>query len=201
MLGGVALHNAQLQDRQRNFFVQSTELLTMALDQHMDYHQGHSRDVAQIANRIGRKLGFSDARMERLHFAALLHDIGMLRIPLSKHEDARSVRTHPTLGHHILMSINAWEDVAPFVLHHHEWFDGNGYPEGLAGEAIPLESRIIGLAEAVDSMTSSTSYKTALSPDQAIAEVREGSGSQFDPAVAEVFLELVEEGALELRDR
>ncbi len=197
-LGGVALQNAQLQETQRNFFVQLTDLLTLALDQHMDYHQGHARQVAQIANRIGRRLGFSDHRLERLHFAALLHDLGMLRVPLAQHEDRRAVRAHPTLGHRMLQSIHAWADLAPFVLHHHEWFDGSGYPEGLAGEAIPLEARIIGLAEAVDSMTSSTSYKTALAREEAIAEVREGAGTQFDPELVSEFLALVEEGALEI---
>ena len=124
----------------------------------------------------------------------------MLRIPLSKHDDLRTIRTHPALGHHILSAINAWEDLAPFVLHHHERFDGSGYPQGLAGEAIPLESRIIGLAEAVDSMTSSTSYKASLTADQALAEVREGSGTQFDPAVADTFLALADEGELELEN-
>jgi HD-GYP domain-containing protein (c-di-GMP phosphodiesterase class II) len=122
----------------------------------------------------------------------------MLRVPLAQHEDRQAVRAHPVLGHRMLRSIHAWADLAPFVLHHHEWFDGSGYPEGLAGEAIPLEARIIGLAEAVDSMTSSTSYKTALARDEAIAEVREGAGTQFDPELVSEFLALVEEGALEI---
>lgn len=198
VLGAVALRNAQLQESQRNFFVQLTDLLTMALDQHMDYHQGHSRQVANVSNRIGRKLGFSDHRLERLHFAALLHDLGMLKVPLEQHEDKRAVRAHPVLGQRMLQSIHAWADLAPFVLHHHEWFDGSGYPEGLAGEAIPLEARIIGLAEAVDSMTSKSSYKPALSKEKALAEVRDGAGTQFDPEVAAAFLELVDEGALEV---
>ena len=160
--------------------------------------QGHARAVAHISNRLGRKLGFSDHRLERLHFAALLHDLGMLRVPLAKHEDKRAVRAHPALGHRMLQAINAWADLAPFVLYHHEWFDGSGYPEGLAGEAIPLEARIIGLAEAVDSMTSKTSYKAALSHEKAITEVREGAGTQFDPELVREFLALVEEGALEV---
>lgn len=199
VLGGVALRNTELRESQRNFFVQLTDLLLVALDQHMDYHQGHSRQVAHIANRLGRTLGFSDHRLERLHFAALLHDLGMLRVPLAKHEDKRAVRAHATLGHRMLQAIHAWEDLAPFVLHHHEWFDGSGYPEGLAGEAIPLESRIIGLAEAVDSMTSRTSYKAALSKQEALREVREGAGTQFDPEIASAFLELVAAGDLELQ--
>jgi HD-GYP domain-containing protein (c-di-GMP phosphodiesterase class II) len=198
-LGAVGLRNAQLNETQRNFFVQLTDLLTTSLDQHMDYHQGHSRRVAHVANRIGRTLGFNDHRLERLHFASLLHDLGMLRIPPGQHEDKRTVRAHSTLGHRMLQPIHAWADLAPFVLHHHEWFDGSGYPAGLAGEAIPLESRIIGLAEAVDSMTSSTSYKPALSKENAFAEVRDGAGSQFDPEIARVFLDLVEAGDLDLQ--
>ena len=197
-LAAVALRSSELQDVQRNFFVQMTDLLLATLDQHQDYHQGHSRRVAHISSRIGRELDFDDVRMERLYFAALLHDIGMLKIPRDKHANEKVERKHPAMGHRMLSAIRVWEDIAPFVLYHHEWFNGEGYPEGLAGENIPLEARVIGLAEAVDSMVSRTSYKDAMPAQDMLKQVRDGAGTQFDPEVARVFLSLVERGAIEL---
>lgn len=196
-MGAVALHNAELQDMQRNFFVHLTDMLVGALDQHLEHQEGHARRVAHIANRIGRELGFDDERLERLHFGALLHDIGMLKIPADKHADRKVARKHPTLGHRMLVSIRLWEDLAPFVRYHHEWYNGQGYPEGLAGEAIPLESRIIGLAEAVDSMTSATSYKPPVSIEEAVRRVDQSAGTQFDPQVAAAFAALVRKGEIQ----
>jgi len=197
-LAAVALRSSELQDMQRNFFVQMTDLLLATLDQHLDYHQGHSRRVAHIASRLGRELEFDDERMERLYFAALLHDVGMLKIPREKHANEKVERKHPAMGHRMLSAIRVWEDIAPFVLHHHEWFNGEGYPEGLAGENIPLEARVIGLAEAVDSMVSRTSYKDAMPTQDMLKQVRDCAGTQFDPEVARLFLSLVERGAIEL---
>jgi HD-GYP domain-containing protein (c-di-GMP phosphodiesterase class II) len=194
----VAARRAQLVDSQRNFFVHVTDILVAALDAHMDLQSGHARRVAQLSNRMGRELGLDEAHRQRLHFAALLHDVGMLRIDPQRMNDPRMARQHPALGHRMLAPIQLWEEVAPLVLHHHEWFDGNGYPEQIAGEAIPLESRIIGLAEAFDSMTSSSSYKEPVERDEAIRRVEAGSGTQFDPTVVRVFLELARRGDLDL---
>jgi len=102
------------------------------------------------------------------------------------------------LGYRMLAPIQLWAEFAPFILHHHEWFDGNGYPDALAGEAIPLESRIIGLAEAFDSMTSDSSYKQSVDQEEAIRRIEAGSGTQFDPAVVKVFLDLWRRAALNL---
>ncbi len=197
-LGAVALRNSELQDMQRNFFVQLTDILVSALDQQLGYHEGHSRRVAHLANHIGRELGFDDERLQRLHFASLLHDIGMLKIPSDQHGDKSIARKHPANGHRMLSAIRLWEDLAPFVLYHHEWFNGEGYPEGLSGEAIPLEARVIGLAEAVDTMISPTSYKEAVSIDEMVGRVDAASGTQFDPQIARVFIKLMRDGAIEL---
>ena len=194
----VAARRAQLVDSQRNFFVHVTDILVAALDTHMDLQAGHARRVAQLSNRIGRELGLDEAHRQRLHFAALLHDVGMLRVEPQRMTDPRMARQHPVLGHRMLAPIQLWADVAPLVLHHHEWFDGNGYPEQVAGDAIPLESRIIGLAEAFDSMTSASSYQEPVERDEAIRRVEAGSGTQFDPNVVRVFLELARRGDLDL---
>lgn len=194
----VATRRVQLVDAQRNFFVHVTDILVAALDTHMDLQAGHARRVAQLSNRLGRELGLDESRRQRLHFAALLHDVGMLRVDPARLEDKRVARQHPQLGHRMLAPIQLWEDVAPLVLHHHEWFDGNGYPEQLAGEAIPLESRIIGIAEAFDSMTSRSTYKEPVLPEEAVRRIEAGSGTQFDPAVVRVFLDLARRGDLDL---
>ncbi len=194
----MATRRAELVDAQRNFFIHVTDLLVAALDTHMDLQSGHARRVAQLSNRMGRALGLEDSRLQRLHFAALLHDVGMLRIDPKRMEDKRIARQHPMIGHRMLAPIQLWEDVAPMVLHHHEWFDGGGYPDNLAGDAIPLESRIIGLAEAFDSMTSASSYKDPVDHEEAIRRIEAGSGTQFDPDVVRVFLDLWRRGDLEL---
>jgi hypothetical protein len=201
MLGvqaSAACRRAQLVDAQRNFFVHVTDILVAALDTHMDLQSGHARRVAQLSNLMGRELGISDARRQNLHFAALLHDVGMLRIDPQRLGDKRVARQHPMLGYRMLAPIQLWAEFAPFILHHHEWFDGNGYPDALAGEAIPLESRIIGLAEAFDSMTSDSSYKQSVDQEEAIRRIEAGSGTQFDPAVVKVFLDLWRRAALNL---
>lgn len=194
----VAARRGQLLEAQRNFFVHVTDILVAALDAHMDLQAGHARRVAQLSNRIGRELGLDEARRQRLHFAALLHDVGMLRVDPARLGDVRVARQHPQMGHRMLAPIQLWADVAPLVLHHHEWWDGSGYPEGLAGEAIPLESRIIGLAEAFDSMTSKSSYKEPVPAEEAVRRVEAGSGTQFDPEVVRVFLELARRGDVDL---
>jgi hypothetical protein len=194
----IAARRGQLLEAQRNFFVHVTDILVAALDAHMDLQAGHARRVAQLANRLGRELGLDEARRQRLHFAALLHDVGMLRIDPVRLTDQRVARQHPQLGHRMLAPIQLWADVAPLVLHHHEWWDGNGYPERLAGEAIPVESRIIGVAEAFDSMTSESSYKPSLPRDEAVRRIEAGGGTQFDPAVVRVFLDLARRGDLDL---
>ncbi|RIL01908.1 MAG: hypothetical protein DCC71_17055 [Proteobacteria bacterium] len=193
-----AAQRAELQGAQRNFFVHVTDILVAALDTHMDLQAGHARRVAQLANRIGREIGLDDARRQRLHFAALLHDVGMLRVERTRQADKRALRQHPVLGHRMLAPIELWADVAPFVLHHHEWFDGSGYPEQLAGDAIPLEARIIGLAEAFDSMTSEASYQPAVLPEEAVRRIEAGSGTQFDPELVRVFLTLARRGDVDV---
>ena len=194
-LASVAVRNARLADAQRNFFVHVTDILVAALDTHMKVQSGHSRRVAHLCNQIGRELGLDDETRQRLHFASLLHDVGMLRIDhrLGK----QGYRQHPVLGHRMLAPIQLWSELAPIVLHHHEWWDGSGYPEGLVGADIPHEARIIGLAEAFDSMTSTSSYKEPVGFDEALRRVEQGAGTQFDPDVARLFLELAARGEIE----
>lgn len=196
-LTAVAMRNSDLRDSQRNFFSHMTEILVTALDSHLDYHGGHGNRVARNAHRIGRELGFDGPRLQNLHFASLLHDIGMLRFDRSSRQNPKACEKHTVLGGRMLGRIRLWEDIAPIVHHHHEWFDGRGYPDGLAGESIPLESRIVAVCDAFDAMTSDTSYQLALPVEQALAEVRSGAGTQFDPDIVTCFAELLQRGEIE----
>ncbi|MFQ5415730.1 MAG: HD domain-containing phosphohydrolase [Myxococcota bacterium] len=194
-LASVAMVSAELRFTQRNFFSHVTDILVTAVDVHLGYHGGHGRRVAQLANRVGRELKLDEKQMERLHFGALLHDVGMLKIDRSISHTPKICEKHPSLGFRMLHGIRLWDEVAPLVLYHHERFDGTGYPEGLRGEAIPLESRIIAVCEAFDSMTSETSYKSPVSFEDAMREIEMGAGAQFDPTVARAFIDVFSERA------
>ena len=191
-LVSVSRHNADLRDSERNFFVHTTEILVTALDASMDVQRGHARRVAYFSGAVGREMALEESKLERLHFASLLHDIDTATASKAVYKQ------HPALGHRMLKPIRVWEQLAPLVLHHHEWFDGRGYPEALSGEAIPIESRIIAVAEAFDSMTSAKSYREPVTVPDALGEIRTGAGTQFDPTVARIFVQLVERGALEI---
>ena len=198
-LGGltsVAMRNADLRDAQRNFFSHMTDILVSALDAHLDYHNGHGNRVAQNANRVGRALKLDDKKLQNLHFASLLHDVGMLKIDKSIQQNDKACEKHAELGYRMLARIRLWEDVAPIVHSHHERYDGTGYPQGLAGDDIGLEARILTVCDAFDAMTSTTSYKVAMSPEAAAQEVRDCAGTQFDPRVAKAFLDLIEQGVI-----
>jgi putative nucleotidyltransferase with HDIG domain len=194
----VALHNADLRDAQRNFFSHVTDMLVTALDNHLGFHHGHGQRVAPLANRVGRRLGMGDQELSRLHFAALLHDIGMLKLDRNQVMTRATCETHCVLGYRMLSRIRLWRELAPIVYHHHEWFDGTGYPDGLAGQAIPRESRIISLCDAVDTMTSDASYRTPRSLEDALAEIARCSGTQFDPELVAVFEGLARDGLIEI---
>ncbi len=195
-LTSVALRNGDLQDAQRNFFTHVTDLLVSALDSSLGYNSGHAKRVAQLANRVGRAIGLEDHRMQRLHFAALLHDVGLLKLDREHQTNRRTATAHALLGGRMLARIRLWQDLAPIVQHHHEWWDGSGYPEGLSADAIPLEARIIAVCDVFDTITSESSYKPALPFEQAVHEIESCAGRQFDPAVVGAFLKLVREGEI-----
>ena len=127
--------------------------------------------------------------MKRLYFACLSHDVGFLRIKADENYQSRRISGNILQSAMKYISpINFYADIAPFILHHHERYDGFGYPEGLKGEGIPLESRIIAIAEAFDAMVSETSYKVPLDFDSAVLELQRNAGSQFDFWLVEVFV-------------
>jgi len=171
---------------------QHQKLLAAALAQAVDAKdagtRNHSETVAELCTAIGAGLGITGERLERLRLAGLLHDVGKIGVSdavLMKRgalraEERSEVQLHTSVGHSILTSAELHRE-AVWVLHHHERFDGKGYPTGLAGEAIPLEARIIAVADAFEAMTGSRPYRSARTPEQALAELEAHSGSQFDP--------------------
>jgi putative nucleotidyltransferase with HDIG domain len=190
-LVSVSIHNAELRDTQRNFYIHVTDILVSALDSHLGYQTGHGSRVAKLANQLGRALEFDDQRMQRLHFGALLHDIGMLKFDRKLQMNPRVCQKHTVLGFRMLRRIRLWQDIAPILQHHHEWFDGSGYPDGIAGEEIPLDARVIGLCDAYDAMTSDSGYKMSMPIEEAVSELRQGAGTQFDPMLVGKFLPLI----------
>jgi len=195
----VAFQSADLQNSQRNFFAHVTEILVAALDAQLDRgdaRTGHSTRIAALSNTLGRELELDEERLQNLHFASLLHDIGYLKIDRSLHYDAAQCQNHPVLGHRMLSRIRLWQDVAPIVLYHHEWFDGSGYPENRTGSEIPLESRIVAVADQVDKWTHEDFERPAVSVEEAIARVEEAAGRQFDPRVVRALVTVAQRGEL-----
>jgi hypothetical protein len=196
-MAGAALRRGDLEDAQRNFFAHTTDLLVSALDAHVVEREGHATGVARIANQVGHQLGLKPEQVERLHFASMLHDIGLLKFEQARHRDSKALRLHSAVGARMLARIRLWEPIAPIVLHHHEWWDGSGYPEGQAGEAIPLEARIVALADAVDAMRRPKGKRSApLTLPEIAQEVAQGRETQFDPTLVDAFLALYERGEI-----
>jgi putative nucleotidyltransferase with HDIG domain len=172
-------------------------MLSGAIEARDPYTRGHSVRVTALAEAVARGLGCSEERLASLRVGGPLHDIGKLTVSddvLRKEGrlDAREleqIREHPKAGAKILLRLSALREAIPCVLYHHERWDGNGYPWGKAGEEIPLEARVLAIADAFDAMTSDRPYRRALTHEQAVAEVERCAGSQFDPEIASVFLE------------
>ncbi len=193
---GVAWTSADRGDSQRNFFSHTTELVVTALDTHIEYRAGHASRVAEIANRVGRAMGLDDAALHDLHFAALLHDVGMLRIPVSHQRDPKFFRKHASVGEKMLSRIRVWERAAPIVGQHHERLDGGGYPNGLVGDDIALGARILAVCDAWDAMRTDDYHRAAISVEDTLADLHENSGTQFDPDVVGALDALVRDGAI-----
>lgn len=160
------------------------------------YTKGHSDRVAEYSLKLGEVLGFSRQRKRLLKEAALLHDIGKIGVPdsiLNKSgsltdEEFEQIKMHTVYGGKVLNNVENLQEVAKIVRHHHERWDGRGYPDGLKGDQIPLESRIISIFDAFDTILTTRSYKKALPFTTAVEEIKKNSGTQFDPELVEVFL-------------
>jgi PAS domain S-box-containing protein len=197
---GIALENARLFDEAQDAYVQTVSALASAIDVRDSYTSGHSERLADFAVEIGKQLGCSPEELVDIQWAGLLHDIGKIGVPddilrkpsaLENHE-WEIMRKHPEIGAHIVEPVRNLSAVAPIIRAHQERYDGSGYPDGLKGEGIPKIARIISVADAYVAMTDERVYRKALSHDQALAELKQFAGSQFDPQVVDAFLQIIE---------
>lgn len=191
----------------QRLFYSMTQILIRLLELRTPFDVGHSVNVAEIARHIAHELKMTKDGVRKVYLAALLHDVGMITIEnilLQKEgsltpEEFRQIQEHATLAEKVLKPILDDDEVLKYIRHHHERYDGAGYPDGLKGNIIPLGARIITVAEAFDAMTRSRPYRKALSPETARAELERCACSQFDPQVVAVFLQIFEQIARDLK--
>lgn len=175
------------------------QVLANAVDAKDSYTGGHAHRMATLALAVGRRLGFTAAQLESLYWGTILHDVGKIGVPdaiITKpgrlnEEEWTIMRRHPEIGAEILKPVPALKEAALMVRHHHERWDGRGYPDGLKGENIPLGARILAVVDAYSAMLDERIYKKAKTPAETIAELERCAGSQFDPQVVKVFLEVL----------
>ncbi|MBI4710461.1 MAG: HD domain-containing protein [Nitrospirae bacterium] len=196
---GVAFHNISLYEDLHQLLINTITSFASALDTKSPWTRGHSERVTNYAVAIGVRIGFGDEAIEALRLGGLLHDIGKIGtydVVLDKadklsDEEIELIKKHPVQGALILEPIKQLKEVILAVKHHHERMDGTGYPDGLKGEEIPSSARILSVADAYDSMTADRPYRKAPGKERAVSELRQCSGTQFDPKMVEVFLEIL----------
>ena len=191
----------------REMFIDTTKALAAAIDAKDPYTRGHSQRVAQISLELAKEMGQSPSEQQKVNIAALLHDVGKIGIEdhiLKKpsqltDEEYGVIKQHPRWGAMIMGHITQLKEVVPAIQHHHERLDGSGYPEGLAGEQIPLLARIIAVADTFDAMTTDRLYQKAMEPQFVVSKLHEWKGSRYDPTVVDamtrIYSRIVNSGA------
>ena len=203
--------NIQLSDTYEKLeqaYLESIQTLRNTVEAKDIYTRGHSDRVSEYSVLIGKKLGLSDFDLKLLQIGGLFHDIGKIGVPdsiLQKEakltdDEYSQIKQHPNIGVHILSHAAIFKDILPIVEHHHEKFDGSGYPSKLAGNDIPYLARITAIADSFDAMTSRRSYRNALPMDAVIAEFERCRGSQFDPEIDDLFLEILRDDFVSIKE-
>ncbi len=201
--GGAVAEGGEAEPRLHPAVIETITSLASAVDAKDHYTQGHSQKVARYAALIAQEFGLSAAEVEEVRLAALLHDVGKVGIPepiLNKAgpldaEEWELMKSHARLGARILEPLRTLDRIQDMVAHHHEFYDGSGYPDGLAGEQIPLGARIIAIADAYDTIVSDRTYKKARTEEDALAELERCAGTQFDPKLVHVFVSVLRDRA------
>ncbi len=195
----VELRNQQ--EKRRKLYIQTITALSDAVDAKDRYTSGHSKRVAKYAQMIAAKMGKSIEEQQKIYQAGLLHDIGKIRVPADiinkpgklTDEEFNIIKLHPITGYRILESVSDDGFIAIAAKYHHERYDGKGYPNGLKGETIPEVARILGVADSYDAMASNRSYRNALPQSAVRAEIERCKGTQFDPYIADVMIQMIDE--------
>ena len=180
-------------------YLESIETLRYTVEAKDPYTRGHSDRVSAFSVLIGKKIGLSDGDIRTLQIGGLFHDIGKIGVPdtiLQKEskltdDEYSQIKNHPSIGVHILSTATIFKDIIPIVKHHHERYDGNGYPGKLKGEEIPYLARITAIADSFDAMTSKRTYRDALPLETVISEFERCKGTQFDPELTDAFLDIL----------
>jgi HD-GYP domain-containing protein (c-di-GMP phosphodiesterase class II) len=197
----LTLENLDLYENRQQVYAEVVGALADALAAKDRDSQSHTEQCQLLIRRMASQMKLPASLIEQFEFGALLHDLGKLGIeeailakpgPLTEDEQ-KVVRKHPEIGFHLLRGIGFLKAVAPIVLYHHEWVNGQGYPEGLAGEEIPLGARMLAIADAWQTMVNDQPYRKALQKNAAVAELRQQAGTQFDPKLVDVFLRVIEQ--------
>ena len=201
----VALANTRLMERLERLSWGTLSALARTIDAHSPWTAGHSERVTRISLAIGKELGLTSRELDMLHRGGLLHDIGKIGIPprlLEKparltEQEMEIVRSHPVVGARILAPISVFRDIIPIVRHHHERFDGEGYPDRLAGESIPLLARVVAVADVYDALVSKRPYRPGWTQKAAVAHVARTASSHHDPVIVDAFMRLIARGELD----
>jgi response regulator RpfG family c-di-GMP phosphodiesterase len=196
---GISLENAGLYKNLRDNYLKTIRAFALAVEAKDPYTHGHSENVMKYTIVLAKKLGLSDDEIEQIKYAGLLHDVGKIGISeaiLNKpgrltEEEFTQIKQHPDLGARIISDVPFLKSLVPLVLHHHERFDGKGYPRGLAGKDIPYGARILCVCDTYEAMTSDRPYRKAMPFEKATAIIEENKGLQFDPDIAEEFLHII----------
>ena len=194
--------NEELEDSKEQLeqaYLDMVQTLRYTVEAKDTYTRGHSDRVSEYSVLIGEKLGLPEAQIKTLRIGGLFHDIGKIGIPDSillkpgklTDDEYSEIKNHPSIGAHILGSAKIFQDIIPIVKHHHEKYDGNGYPSRLKGDEIPYLARIAAVADTFDAMTSRRSYRGPIDVEQVKEEIKRCEGTQFDPQIAEVFLDIL----------
>ena len=203
---GTTLVGKELEDQPKALSI--IYALAATVDAKDTYTYGHSRKVSEYAVLMGEAMKLPVERISVLRAAGLLHDIGKVGVPdsiLTKNsaltdEEWNPIRTHPELGVDILKHVINLVDCLPAIRHHHEHYDGSGYPGGLKTASIPIEARILSIADAYDAMTSPRPYRTQITLEDALLEIRRCAGTQFDPDLVEIFCTVMQPRLLKDRE-
>lgn len=195
-------------DKLERAYMESIQTLRYTVEAKDTYTRGHSDRVSEFSVLIGKHLGLSNEDLKVLQIGGLFHDIGKIGVPDSillkegklTDDEYSEIKNHPTIGAHILSNATIFQNIIPIVKHHHEKYDGNGYPSKLKGEDIPYFARIAAIADTFDAMTSKRTYRDALPLDVVIAEIERCKGTQFDPKLADVFLNILNNNYDEIKE-
>lgn len=196
----VTIENIQLYKDLKGMYIGTIRTLAKAIDAKDPYTKGHSEKVTKFAVEIAKEMNLSEKLIRNIEFAGLIHDIGKIGIKDSvlgkpsklTEEEYELIKKHPIIGEQIIAPIEFLTNVAPLILYHHEHYNGEGYLEGLKGEEIPVGSRIINVADSFEAMLSERPYSKSMSEKEAVQELKDNAGTQFDPEVVKAFLSVLE---------